>query len=56
MRLREVVALGEAVQRLAGDVILRDLPLELDAVGTVLGHGLSSSESPACLVNPESAI
>jgi hypothetical protein len=31
------MALGETVQRLAGDELLRHLPLELDAVSTVLG-------------------
>ena len=31
--------LGEAVQRFAVNEFLRDLALERDAVGTVLGHG-----------------
>ena len=41
------MALGEPMQGLAGQELLRDLALELDAVGAVLGHGLSSFESPA---------
>jgi len=35
------------MERLAGQVILRHLALELDAVGAVSGHRLSSFESPA---------
>ena len=38
---------GEAVERLARHVVLRHLALELDAVGTVSGHGPLSFESPA---------
>ncbi|MET4529428.1 hypothetical protein, partial [Bradyrhizobium sp. JR18.2] len=33
--------------RLAAQILLRHLPFELDAVGSVLCHGPSSSESPA---------
>jgi hypothetical protein len=36
------------VQRLAGQKLLCDLALDYDAMGSVLGHGLSSFESPAC--------
>ena len=39
--------LGEGVEGLAGDILLCDLTLELDAVNAVLGPGLSSFESPA---------
>ena len=35
----EAVALGEAVQRLAGDELLRDLRLESNAVRSVSCHG-----------------
>jgi hypothetical protein len=38
---RDVVAPGET------DELLRHLPLEVDAMTTVLGHGPSSSEFPA---------
>jgi hypothetical protein len=33
------VAFGESVERLARPKFLGDLPFELDAMGTVLGHG-----------------
>jgi hypothetical protein len=39
---RDVVAPGETVERLAGNELLRHLPLEVDAMTTVLGHGPSS--------------
>jgi hypothetical protein len=35
------------VKRLAREKLLCDLTLELETVGTVFGHGLSSFESPA---------
>src|SRR5271170_7547907 len=43
----DVVALGEPVKGLAGQELLSDLALELDAVRAVLRHGLPSFESPA---------
>src|SRR5271155_2257281 len=43
----DVVALGEPVKGLAGQKLLSDLALKLDAVRAVLGHGLPSFESPA---------
>src|SRR5271169_4951807 len=43
----DVVALGEPVKGLAGQELLSDLALELDALRAVLGHGLPSFESPA---------
>jgi hypothetical protein len=56
----DVVALRQTVQRLAGKKLLRDLTLELEAVGAVPGFGLSSFENPAArsiakldLVRPE---
>src|SRR6266536_1878349 len=37
----DVVPLGEPVERLARQIVLDDLPLELDRIAAVLGHGLS---------------
>src|SRR3954468_9406948 len=37
---------GEAVEGLAGDIVLHDLTLELDAVCAMSNHGLPSFESP----------
>lgn len=55
-----IVALRQAVQRLAAKILLADLLLEFDAVGSVSCDGPSSSESPAArsitesrLVRPE---
>jgi hypothetical protein len=42
---RDVVALGQRMQRLAGGELLSDLPLERGAVGPVLRHGLHPSEA-----------
>jgi hypothetical protein len=36
---RDIMPLGKRVQALAGEKLLRDLSLELDAVGTLSGHG-----------------
>jgi hypothetical protein len=36
---RDVVALRQRVQRLTGNEFLGNLPLERDAMGTMLGHG-----------------
>ena len=38
------MALGKSVKRLAADVFLRHLALELDAMGAVAGHWLPSFE------------
>jgi hypothetical protein len=46
-----VIALGEPVKRLAGQELLSDLALELDAVGAVLGHGLPFFRKPGPTVN-----
>src|SRR6476469_8363103 len=43
---RKVVALGQAVKRLATQKLLSDLALKLNAVGSVSRHGLFS-KSPA---------
>jgi hypothetical protein len=37
--------LGEPVKRLTGNVFLHDLPLELDAVRTLFGHGFHLSKA-----------
>jgi hypothetical protein len=42
---REVVAFGQTMQRLATEVLLNDLTLELDAVGSVLCHGFHPSKA-----------
>ena len=44
---RQIMSFRQAVERLAGDKLLRDLALELEAMGAVVGHGLLSFESPA---------
>ena len=44
---RQVMSTGEAMERLARQVILRHLALELDPMGAVSGHGLPPFESPA---------
>ena len=49
---RDVMLLRKAVQRLAGNELLRDLAFELNAVSAVLCHGLSLCENPASLVSP----
>jgi hypothetical protein len=43
----DIVPLREPVQRLAAQILLLHLPFELDAVGSMLCHRPSSSESPA---------
>lgn len=40
---------GEGMKDIARDELLGDLPFELDAMGTVFGHGF---QSPAVSVNP----
>jgi hypothetical protein len=42
-----VVSFGESMKGLAGQELLSDLPLKLDAVRAVPGHGLPPFESPA---------
>ena len=41
----DLMPFGEPVKRLATQVILNDLPLELDRVVAVLGHGAFSSKA-----------
>jgi hypothetical protein len=43
--------LGKRVQALAGEKLLRDLPLELDAVGTLSGHGFHPLKAQLTLSN-----
>lgn len=50
------MALGQAVQRLAGNLFLRDLTLQRDAVDTVSYLGLLSSEGPAATLNSPNSI
>jgi len=40
---------GERVQGFPGNELLRDLPLELDAVRTLLGHGFHPSKAQLTL-------
>ena len=42
---RNVVPLGERVSRLPGNKLLCDLPLELNAVGTLYGDGFHPSKA-----------
>src|SRR3546814_13858414 len=51
---RDVVTLRQTVQRLAGENLLRDLPLELDAMGTVSCHGLPSPKARPTRSHPQS--
>src|SRR5512132_2666283 len=53
---RDVVALGDTMERLPGNELLRHLPLALDAVTPVLGHRPSSSEGPAYPVSSPPSI
>jgi Aldo/keto reductase family len=48
---RDVVAFLQTVKRIASQKLLNDLTLKLDTVGSILGHELSSFESPACRSN-----
>ena len=41
---RDITPLGKRVQALPGNELLRDLPLELNAVGTLWGHGFYSTQ------------
>jgi hypothetical protein len=49
---RDIMPLGKRVQALAGNKFLRDLPLERDAVGTLLsGHGFHPLKAQLTLSN-----
>jgi NADPH:quinone reductase-like Zn-dependent oxidoreductase len=52
---RDIVAFFQTVERFASQILLRDLTLKFDAVGSILGHELSSFESPACWSNVKSS-
>ena len=43
--------LSEPVKGLSGNELLRDLPLELDAVGTLSGHGFHPLKAQLTLSN-----
>jgi hypothetical protein len=43
--------LGKRVQALPGNELLRDLPLEFDAVGTLSGHGFHPLKAQLTLSN-----
>ena len=43
--------LGKRVQALPGNELLRDLPLELNAVGTLSGHGFHPLKAQLTLSN-----
>jgi hypothetical protein len=43
--------LGKRVQALPGNELLRDLPLELNAVGTLSGHGFHPFKAQLTLSN-----
>jgi len=53
---RDIMKLGKPVKGLAHNEFLRHLPLEIDAVTTVLGHRPSPSEGPAYPVNSRCSI
>jgi hypothetical protein len=48
---RDIMPLGKRVQALPGNELLRDLPLELDAVGTLSGHGFHPLKAQLILSN-----
>jgi hypothetical protein len=48
---RDIMPLGKRVQALPGNELLRDLPLELDAVGMLSGHGFHPLKAQLTLSN-----
>src|SRR5205823_4450722 len=50
---RDIMPLGKRVQALPGNELLGDLPLELNAVGTLWGHGFHplKPSSPCQITN-----
>ena len=48
---RNIMPLGKRVQALPGNELLRDLPLELNAVGTLSGHGFHPLKAQLTLSN-----
>src|SRR5260221_8494161 len=50
-RARRIMPLGKRVQALPGNELLRDLPLELNAVGTLSGHGFHPLKAQLTLSN-----
>src|SRR5256884_10019181 len=47
----DIMPLGKRVQALPGNELLRDLPLELNAVGTLSGHGFHPLKAQLTLSN-----
>jgi predicted amidohydrolase len=50
-RTRDIMPLVKRVQALPGNDLLRDLPLELNAVGTLSGHGFHPLKAQLTLSN-----
>src|SRR5262245_2072988 len=48
---RDIMPLGKRVQALPGNELMRDLPLELNAVGTLSGHGFHPLKAQLTLSN-----
>ena len=48
---RNIMLLGSALQARPGNELLRDLPLERDAVGTLSGHGFHPLKAQLTLSN-----
>src|SRR5262249_30664272 len=48
---RDIMPLGKRVQALPGNELLRDLPLELNAVGTLSSHGFHPLKAQLTLSN-----
>src|SRR5215470_4124656 len=48
---RDIMPLGKRIQALPGNELLRDLPLELNAVGTLSGHGFHPLKAQLTLSN-----
>jgi hypothetical protein len=48
---RDIMPLGKRVQALPGNELSRDLPLELNAVGTLSGHGFHPLKAQLTLSN-----
>jgi hypothetical protein len=49
--MRDIMPLGKRVQALPGNELLRDLPLERDAVGALSGHGSHPLKAQLTLSN-----
>lgn len=49
---RQLMSIGQAVERLAGKILLHDLTIELDSACAMSNHGLPSFETPAARSMP----